>query len=530
MPSPLPARPLPVVPRVLPVGQTEIPLFRQRRKGRGLRWIFWFLMVGIVGIGGSGLFLISKGVFIGRSIEVNNASQLTALADVKRLARSLFADTTMPLKGEENGRVNLLLLGRAGELYPGKNLTDTVMVMSIDTERKKVALLSLPRDFYVPIPGTSMYTKLNALYQYGLSTEQGATPVRRAVEEITGLPIHYFSVVDFDGFEKAINALGGIEIDVARDFYDPRYPGKNYSYETFSIKKGWQTLDGATALKYVRERRDDPEGDFGRAKRQQQVLQAMKNKLFSLGTLSNVLAVNSLLDTLGASVKTDLTLADMERLVKLSKTVDTQNVVSVVIDAWKPESLLRVSRVQVGQISAFILVPRVGNYSEIRDVSENIFMQDVLRERRERIASEQASLDIFFAPEDRQVAEKMKRLAVEYLGIARVSLLPITTRAPYQALKNYPDQSIIIDRTSLRKPYAFDELLKRFPLYKTETLPFPPPDDTALGDFAVVLGKDLVETLAFDEESDPTLPDTVFADPLPPQPKQRSSSLVPPQE
>src|SRR6185369_16950039 len=306
-------------------------------------------------------FLLFRGFSASQNMQFENKSG-SFFTQMKGLTTSLFSEKRTPLRGEREGRINILLLGRAGEHYPGKNLTDTVMVMSIDINEKKVALLSLPRDLYVPIHETDLYTKLNSLYQYGLSDDRDASPVKKTVEDITGQPIHYFLTVDFDSFEKIIDTLDGIQVNALRDFYDTRYPGKNYSYETFELKKGWQTLDGKTALKYVRERHDDPEGDFGRAKRQQQVLQAVKEKAFSAGTLFNIFTLNSLLGTLGENIKTDISLEDMGKFLDLSRTIDTQNITSIVVDAWKKESLLRVSHIQIGPIAAFILVPRVGNW------------------------------------------------------------------------------------------------------------------------------------------------------------------------
>ena len=395
----------------------KLPLPWKRRMAM-LIAVLLLVFLGIVS------FFFYKSLSVSRAIQIQNNAPASLFADMKRLAFS-FIETRRPLlRGEEAGRINILLLGRAGERYPGRNLTDTVMMMSIDTVGKKVALLSLPRDLYAPIPGTSLYTKINSLYQYGLGQGDGVAPLSASVEEITGQTIDYFFILDFDGFEKVVDALGGISLQVLRDFYDSRYPGKHYSYETFEIKKGWQTLDGATALKYVRERHDDPEGDFGRAKRQQQMIQAIKDKAFSLGTFFNIFALSAVLDALGESVQTDMSLDDMEGLLRLTRTLDTKNIATVVVDAWKRESLLRVSHIQVGPIAAFILVPRVGNWSEIHDISENIFHLDELRARYVRITEEQSTLTILYTPGDFAIAEKMKQLITEEMGFSGVILTP----------------------------------------------------------------------------------------------------------
>lgn len=293
------------------------------------------------------------------------------VGDTFRAAASLVSDRRTPLDGESAGRVNILLLGKGNEFHPGQNLTDTLMIASINTKTKKIALLSLPRDFYVHIPGTKIPIKINALYQYGLTNNLGVGPIIGAIQTLTDLRIHYFLLADFDAFTSIVDALGGINVEVLRNITDTRYPGPNYSYQTFAVKKGLQKMDGATALKYVRSRHGDPEGDFGRAKRQQQTLQAIKNKAFSLGTFANPLTMGKLLDAISDNIRTDMSLTDMSSLMSLTKNLDTQNITTVVVDAWKPNSLLRVSN--FGR--AFGLVPRAGkyNYNEIGELADTIF-------------------------------------------------------------------------------------------------------------------------------------------------------------
>lgn len=491
---------------------------RKSKSAHHRRKIFLVLFGALFSIAlGAAAFFLYKGVSFGQSIQLENSPRASFFSDIKRLAFSLVETKRPLLRGEEKERINILLLGRAGEHYPGRNLTDTVMIMSIDTASKKAALLSLPRDLYVPIPDTTLSIKINSLYQYGLSQGRDIRPLRSSVETITGQTIDYFFILDFDGFEKVVDALHGIPVDVVRDFSDPRYPGKNYSYETFEIKKGWQTLDGATALKYVRERHNDPEGDFGRAKRQQQAMQAIKDKAFSLGTLLNVFAVNDLLNALGESVKTDMPTSDMAVFLKLTKTLDTENVTSLVVDAWKKDSLLSVSHIQVGPVTAFILVPRVGNWSEIRDLAENIFRLDALAARRDHIRDEQPTLTILSLPGDAVAARKMKRLATEEMGFSEVSLVSM------QSLENRPEESMIRDRSGLSKPFSLDELIKKFSLKKVDVFPLSlSPEVTS--DFGIVVGSDLAETLSFEEDASGAVPDdAAFPEVFPPQPRSEKN-------
>lgn len=393
-----------------------------------------------------------------------------------------------PLKGEESGRINILLMGAAGEHKPGGNLTDTVMVMSINTKDKKVALLSLPRDFYAPIGKTKSFAKLNSLYPIGIKEGEGVNLIKDAAEQITGQVLNYYLVVDFDAFEKIVDDIGGINIVSERDIYDATYPGPNYSYQTFALSKGFHQLDGATALKYVRERHDDPEGDFGRAKRQQQVIQAVKNKMFSLKTFFNVVAISNILDTLGENVKTDITIEEMESFITLTKLLDLENIDNVVIDAWKPDSLLKVSHVQTSTGNAFILIPRVGNYSEIQDVATSIFNQDELRSRKEKITSENAKIVIINNSGDYKLAFKIKDLLTDKLNIKDVSI------------KQSKDEIIqpmttVLQKSASDKIFTLDELVKKIPA-KLDNNSFADEEN----DFTINLGADLIDIYNYEED------------------------------
>lgn len=488
---------------------------RPSKKKRPLRISLVILLSALALLIGGLFLLISKSISIGQHMQFDNSAKRSFLTELRALTSTFLSDDTALLRGEKEGRINILLLGRAGEHYPGKNLTDTVMVMSIDTDHKRVALLSLPRDLYVPLGGGEYSTKLNSVYQYGLSNNTGVTPLLETIETVTDLPIHYFATLDFDSFEKVVDTLGGISVDVPRDLVDTRYPGKNYSYETFRIEKGWQTLDGATALKYVRERHADPEGDFGRAKRQQQVIQAIKNKAFSLGTLFNVSTVSHLLDTLGDSVKTNMTIEDMARFLELSRTLDTKNVTTVVVDAWKPDSLLRVSHLQVGPVAAFILVPRVGNWSEVHDLAATIFNQDQREKRKHLIQAEASTLTLLSKAGNRETAGKIATLIQEEIGFTKVTLVTLP------ALDKVPEESIMTKRESLDKPYSEDELLKRFSLTKAASLPGST-TSSENSDFTILLGSDLVDSFSLTNTPvDTALDDSTFSEPLPPQPKKK---------
>ena len=441
-----------------------------------------------------GIFFLWKAHNISKRININPQNSNSLMEDVRSTVSSLTGTNKKQLSGEKEGRINVLLLGAAGQNNPGKNLTDTVMVMSIDNKNKKLALLSLPRDLYVSVPNNNHSTKINNIYQYGLSSGEGVKPIKETVEKITSLPIHYYLIVDFDAFTKIIDQIGGINVVVERDILDTRYPGPNYSYETFKLSKGLQQLDGATALKYVRERHDDPEGDFGRAKRQQQVIQAVKNKLFSVQTLLNVLAINNILNTLGDNVKTDIQLDDLDRFIELSRVIDTQNIGNVVIDAWKKESLLKVSHVTLGNARAFILVPRIGNFSEIQETAENIFDSEILKKRQEQIDLEDPTITIVNRSEDDSLGYKLKELLIDSLSFKDV-------RLHNEQDKQNQSQTLIQDNTNGKKLFSLDELIKKVPAKLSTEQNILSDDENENTDFVIFIGNNLIEPYSFEKDS-----------------------------
>ena len=461
--------------------------FQRREKIKriwlSLLGILLFLTIAYLGYFGWKTISVAKKM---QSAEPTNLAQ-----NVRALALPLKPADFNSLRGAGLGRINILLLGAAGEKNAGRDLTDTVMVMSIDVKNKKVALLSLPRDLYVNIPDTQTFTKINSVYKIGLAQDLGAGPIKKTVEKITNLSINYYLIVNFDGFVKIIDDIGGINIISERDFLDTRYPGPNYSYETFSLSKGFHTLDGATALKYVRERHSDPEGDFGRAKRQQQVIQAVKSKLFSMETFFNVGKLNDILNTLGDNIKTDIPLEDLGSFIALSKQVDTQNINNVVVDAWKPDSLLKVSHVAVGEVMAFILVPRVGNFSEIQDLAQSIFDQSELKKRREAILAEDTNITIFNQSGNRQLVNKIKTMLTENLGLKNVQISSDPKLGTIE-------KTVAQDNANGAKLFTLDELLKKLPAtLATEQYA----DENSKADLVIILGQDLLENYKFETDS-----------------------------
>lgn len=454
------------------------------------RWPIRILcFLGLLLFGGT-VFLFALGARFTQSLQFEN-TPISFFEGVRLVGEGIFTKDT-PIKGEKEGQINILLLGRAGEHHPGKNLTDTIMILSLKVSEKRIALLSLPRDLLAPIPDSNQMTKLNTLYQYGLSRSRNADLVRASVTEITGLPIHYFASIDFDGFEQVIDSLGGIHVEVLRDIYDPRYPGANYSYETFELKKGWHKLDGKTALKYARERHNDPEGDFGRAKRQQQILQAVRERVWSLPTLVNPLTLSRLLESLGDSVKTDMTPEEIHRLFTLAEHFDTRNITTVVVDAWKKDSLLRVTHVDTGSGSAFALIPRSGTWDEVRELARHLFDGTNQEDRHQKIVQEEASILILTPSRILKTAEELKVDILDLFPVKTVFVRSLST------LEKQPENAMIQTQGERQKIYTLDSLIGRYALKRVDNLPLSLPTSLPKTDMIILYTQDTVPGLHYE--------------------------------
>ena len=284
------------------------------------------------------------------------------------------------IKGEENDRVNILLVGMGGAGHDGAYLADTIIVASLKPSTKEVALLSIPRDLVVDIPKYG-YRKVNNANAFGYlqTPEQGGEWLLQDVLETTlGQPIQYYASVDFDGFRKIVDLVGGLDITVENAFTDYEYPDYSHGYQTISFKVGSQTMNGEKALQYVRSRHgNNGEGsDFARSRRQQNVLSALKKEMLSLGTLTNPKKIMDISDALGTHLKTDMEPWEILRLANLVGDLDTSKIMTRVLDTTAGGLL----KTTTGIDGAYLLEPRIGTgkYSEIQDLFENIFQYSEL--------------------------------------------------------------------------------------------------------------------------------------------------------
>lgn len=247
------------------------------------------------------------------------------------------------LKGEGDGRVNVLLLGAGGETHTGGDLTDTLMVASIDPVNNQAVLFSIPRDLWAKMPNNYVgnYNKINAAYEsgkYGYLGKQirgnadrkavmaGFQGIDSAVERIAGIPIHYNVLVDFKAFSQAVDTVGGVSVNAPEELRDPTMAWEN-GWKSVLAVKGANQFNGKQALNYVRSRATS--SDFARGERQRAVMLALKDKTASMGTLTNPMKLSNLLSAFGDNVQSDISVSDMSRMAAIMKKIPSSSIQSV---------------------------------------------------------------------------------------------------------------------------------------------------------------------------------------------------------
>ncbi|HET8991739.1 MAG TPA: LCP family protein, partial [Candidatus Saccharimonadales bacterium] len=238
---------------------------------------------------------------------------------------ALFSSTT--LNGEAQGRVNILLAGNSAD-DPGHNgaqLTDSIMVLSINTRNHTAFMLSIPRDLWVYVPGFNSYQKINA------AGEVSMNQLQQVVETDLGVPIDYNALIDYGAFRDAVNAVGGITINIQSP--DPR--GLYDAFTHLKLPNGENTLNGQQALDLARARGDGTAGDisygfpgtdFTRTMYQRTMAIAVAKKALTAGVLTNPIKISNLVSAIGNNVKTNMNLQDVLRLAQIVKSLNLNNI------------------------------------------------------------------------------------------------------------------------------------------------------------------------------------------------------------
>lgn len=338
-----------------------------------------------------GIFIL---VFFGKTI-------FTALK-LSPVIFQLIFNNKVELK-KSDGNINILLLGIGGGSHEGPDLSDTMIFASINQTKNKVTLISLPRDIWAP----ELNARINTAYPTGEAKRKGGglVLVEAVVSKIVGQPIDYGIRVDFAGFVRSVDMIGGLDVTVDNTFDDYIYPvdgkendscGKIESdiqafsatasaeqdlamffpcrYQHIHFDEGLNHLNGQEALEFVRSRHaQNPEGsDFARSTRQQKVIKAFKDKILSLGIILNPGKIVGVYDILQNSIDTDIHQNEFDDFIKLFQKMKGAQITNTVLDygdiqTGRPGLLINPVP-SADYRYAWMLIPRIGmgNFSEIQ--------------------------------------------------------------------------------------------------------------------------------------------------------------------
>ena len=324
------------------------------------------------------------------------------------IARSLppAPDESPPPRWSGRERLNVLLLGidrRNGGSAVTEN-TDTVIVLSLDPVNDTAAMLSIPRDTLVTIPGHRQ-DKVNAAYAYG-GQQRGPDLARRTVEGLLGIPIHSFALIDFDAFTRIVDSFGGVLVDVKRPLRDEEYPTADFGIERLQLVAGPQLLDGDDALRYARSRHDS--NDFSRARRQQDVLAGLRVRLVQGG----IGRIPTVIDRVGTAVQTNFDPANVLPLARTGVAIDASAITSEVMLPCNAPEAEHCELSEDNSPLGYYLIPDKG---KIADLVAQLFYDPRVRQEAARIEVRATGARSATA---REVAD---RLADRSFTIARVA-------------------------------------------------------------------------------------------------------------
>lgn len=453
-----------------------------RKQARRLRTTLmrsaFAVMALIVGVG---TILVSQGY-----LNINRAFSGTA-----QTAAALQDDVDPNrLKGEGDGRINVLLVGIGGQGHAGGDLTDTLILASIDPVNNTAALLSVPRDLWVTIPGKGSM-KINAAFALAKqsymrknnvkTTDQqavaaGFVAIDQAMERVLGVPIHYNVMVNFQAFKQAVDTVGGVTVNVPEDLYDPTMAWEN-GRNPYLARKGMQQFDGKQALNYVRSR--ETSSDFARSQRQRAVMLALKDKAITVGVLANPAKLAGLMNAFGTNVQTDFSIGDASRMYNIFKRINNSKIASISLAGTTSTTSGAAgtdSLVTTGNINGqSIVMPKAGleNYAAIQEYVRGQLKDGYIVKEKARV------MVLNGTTQEGLAAEVTARLKSYGYNVIKTGQAPSTGYT----------STVLVDLKNGKKKYTKNYLEQRFNTTAVKTLP-----DTTIkpgtADFVVLLGGD----------------------------------------
>ena len=337
----------------------------KKRNQSGVKKFFkWFFIILLVLVLGAGVYLYFWGDGIIKKITGGNGDIWSAIG-------AMTSETYEPLKTDANGRTNILVfgtsgfdmdgLGFGGYEHDGSQLTDSIMVVSLDQDSGDVAIVSLPRDLYAK-DGTACTAtaKINEVYwcnnQYGDNEAAGAEALQAKILEILGIDTQYWVHMNWGALQSIVDAVGGVTVVLDEDIADYDYTGAVYSAGVP------YTINGADAVGLSRARHGTEYGDFSRANSQQKILIGIKNKVVENG-LGLSEAVN-IISTLGDNLRMSLSVAEVKTGMHLLETFDLDNIRQIPL--WD-DNVRYMTFGNENGISYIIPTAGIGVYYQIQD-------------------------------------------------------------------------------------------------------------------------------------------------------------------
>lgn len=470
--SPAPSQPLP---REVPANTATQRAPKRKRKfkiftKKRLALLIILIILGVGGWVGGKLFLNVQKVFHGNVFSVL---------------------TTTKLKGEDVGRVNILLAGNSADDpgHDGANLTDSIMVVSIDTKNNTAFMLSVPRDLWVAIPGYG-HAKINEAYVDG-ETGNFSAPgypnggmglLAEVIKQNLGISTDYYALIDYNAVRDAVDAIGGIDVNIQSDdprgLYDPSIDWSTHG-PLVKLTNGVHHITGEQALDLARARGDTygaygfARSDFERTANQRMMMLAIKSKVLTAGVLANPIALGNLFDSVGKNVHTDFTLSDVRRLYSIGKNINNSNITSVGLDNADGVNLLSNYTSPTNESA---LIPKAGldDFSAIQ-----AFLSRIMSDNP--IVREDAKVFVLNGTNTSGLASQKEKLLIAN---------NINVRGIGDALTTVATTTII-DASGGQKPATLAYLKQTYGTSATTTNPYA---NTYDADFIIVLGNDQVPT------------------------------------
>jgi polyisoprenyl-teichoic acid--peptidoglycan teichoic acid transferase len=263
-----------------------------------------------------------------------NRPEIHAGSELDKIKQDHEKNIFKPNKEANQRPYSVLLVGLDSKRMDS-GLTDTLMVALVDPKNSKTSLLSIPRDTRVQIAGRGL-DKITHAHNYGLNS------TIMTVEDLLDIKMDYYTLINFEGFQSLVDTIGGVTIDVEKNltFRD------RITNSQFSLRKGTQHLNGIEALNYARYR-GGGEGDFGRNRRQQQVIKALIDETLNF---RNITKINQMLKDIGENVETDMDFGVLTKTLAKMKNLSSKDIYSVPLKAY-PTTIDNISYVTVDQES-----------------------------------------------------------------------------------------------------------------------------------------------------------------------------------